>query len=299
MLKEIVFWLTAAHDNSIQLNGIIYLHSIAAPKWAASCAKATTLLKAIVGPENYPSVVLATTHWDSVSTDIGNKRHEELSKDESMWGALREGGAILSYHSSNRTSAIRIINHLIKQPKCTLAIQIELDGPGKKLSDTEAGREIIELWGEQLSALKEEIKKQRELDLGDASQLCKESIAELREQYKLQQTCIANSQITREQLHDEWEVRNERRLRTLSWERDGIKAKIEEIQLQGDWTVYEQGKNIELERLKQRAKELDRLEMKHIAGRSLKVSEKSMYFSGLGVAVGVASVAATCSCTVM
>ncbi|KAE9368403.1 hypothetical protein N431DRAFT_470113 [Stipitochalara longipes BDJ] len=300
VLKEIAFWLTAAHDNSIQLNGIVYLHSIAAPKWAASCAKATTLLKAICGPENYPSIVLATTHWDSVSADIGNKRHEELSENEDMWGSLRTGGAILSYHSSGKTSAVRIINHLMRQPKCTLAIQIELDSPEKKLSDTEAGREIIELWGYQLSALEEEIKKQTELDLRDANQLRKESMAELQEQFKKQQTYIVDSQITREQLHSEWEARNEGRLRKLRWEREEIEGKIEEVQLlQGDCAVYEQERNMELERLKRRAKELDRLEMNNIAGRSLEVSKKSMYLSGLGVAVGVASLAAACACTVM
>jgi len=300
VLKEIVFWLTAAHDNSIQLNGIVYLHSISAPKWAASCAKAVTLLKAICGSENYPSIVLATTHWDSVSAEIGNRRHEELSENEDMWGSLREGGAILSYHSAGKTSAIRILNHLMRQPKCTLAIQIELNSPEKKLSDTGAGREIIELWGEQLSALEEEIKKQTELDLRGASQLRKDSMAELQEQFKIQQRYITNSQITRDQLHDEWEARNKGRLQKLRREREEIKAKIGEVQLQGDWAVYEQERNIELERLKQRAKELDRLEMNNIAERSLIAGQKSMYLGGLGVAVGVASLAiAACACTVM
>jgi hypothetical protein len=299
VVKEIIFWLTAAHDNNIQLNGIIYLHSIAAPKWAASCAKATKLLKAICGPQNYTSIVLATTHWDSVSAEIGNKRHEELSGDKSMWGSLKEGGAVLSYHSSGRVSAIKIVNHLIRQPKCTLSIQTELDTPGKKLSETEAGQEIVELWGEQLSALEEEIKKQTELDLYDASQLRKESMAELQERVKAHQDYIVGSQITREQLHVEWEARNNRRLQNVRQEKEEIKRKIEEIELLGEWAVYEQGRNIELENLKQRGKELDRMEMNNIAGRSLNVGKKSMYLGGIGVAVGMASLAVACTCTMM
>lgn len=299
MFKELIFWLTAAHENNIQLNGIVYLHSIAAPKWAASCAKATTLLKAVCGPQNYSSLVLATTHWDRVSADIGNKRHEELSENEDMWRPLRDGGAILSYHSSGKASAIRIINHLMKQPKCTLAIQIELDSPEKKLSDTAAGRQIIELWGEQLSALEEELKKQTELDLRDANQLRKESMVELQERFQKQEAYISDSQITRQQLHDEWRVRNETHLRKLREEREEVMVKIVEVQLQEDCGAYEQERHIELEFLKQRAKELDRLESNNIAGRSLRVGKHSMYLSGLGIAVGVASLAATCACTVM
>src|ERR1700733_7896883 len=84
VFKEIVFWLSSAHASGIYLNGIVYLHSIAAPRWAASCAKSIALLKAFCGPENYASVVLATTHWSSVSADIGNERHRELSDSQDM-----------------------------------------------------------------------------------------------------------------------------------------------------------------------------------------------------------------------
>jgi hypothetical protein len=85
-------------------------------------------------------------------------------------GPLKEAGAVVCYHSSGKVSAMKIVNHLMKLPKCTLAVQKEMDGADKKFSDTKASQQIIELWGEELSANEEEIKKQMELQLGDSDQ---------------------------------------------------------------------------------------------------------------------------------
>lgn len=302
VLKEIAFWLSAAHDNGIQLNGIVYLHSIAVPKWAASCAKATTLLKAICGPQNYASIVLATTHWSSVPTEVGNKRHKELDESENMWGSLRKGGAELQYHSSGKLSAMKIINHLMARPKCTMAIQRELNSPGLKLSETEAGQEIVELWGEQLSVLEREIREQTNLDLSDANHLRKQSMADLQKRFAIQQAYVEGSHITREQLHIEWEAKNQKQRRKWRRERARIEEEIEQIQLHSGPagpTVQDQERDTTLRKLKQRSRELDRKEMNSIAGRSLGVGRNSMYLSGIGVAVGMASLVAACACNVM
>ena len=65
------------------------------------------------------------------------------------------------------------------------------------------GQEIIELLGEGLSA-GEEIKKQMELQLGDVGQQRTESIVDIRQNMRTQQSHVADVQITLKQLYDEW-----------------------------------------------------------------------------------------------
>ena len=298
MFKEIVFWLSSAHAAGIHLNGIVYLHSIAAPRWAASCAKSSAMLKSLCGPENYASVVLATTHWSSVSDEIGNQRHQELSQSQDMWAPLREAGAVVCYHSAGKASALRIVKHLMKLPKCTLAIQKEMDGPNKKLSDTDAGKQIIALWGEELSANEEEIQQQMEAQLLDHDNERTENIAELRQSVATQQSFVTQTQITRKQLHEEWQARNDQQLQIIRQEIEANKQKIEEGQRQKKESARAHQRNRDLELLKIRSEELNRLEMTKLAARRLDISKKQMYLDGLttalSVAANVAPLAAAC-----
>jgi hypothetical protein len=298
VFKEIVFWLSSAHTTGIHLNGIVYLHCIAAPRWAASCAKSTSLLKAFCGAENYSSVVLATTHWSSVSADIGNKRHQELSESQDMWGPLKEGGAVVYPHSAGKVSAMKIVSHLMKLPKCILAVQKEMESPDKKLSDTKAGQQIIQLWGEELSASEEEIKKQMELQLVDFDQQRTENIKELRQTVRMHLSYVTDAQVSRKQLHDEWQARNTRQLQTLRQELEINKRKVKEMTRLSHSVPHAQQMTKELELLKARTEELNRLQMSNIAARSLNVGKGSLYFTGLSAAltaaVGIVPLVAAC-----
>lgn len=301
VFKEIVFWLTSAHSSGIHLNGIVYLHSIADPRWAGSCAKSTALLQALCGPENYASVVIATTHWSSVSNETGNARHEELSKSDNMFAPLSAAGAVICYHSANRSSAIRIVNHLMRRPKCTLAVQREMDGANKKLSDTHAGRQIIALWGEELSANEERIAQQIQLQLSDYDEQRSEEIAELREIVATKQSYVAEAQITRQQLHEEWRAKNQQQLNAMREEMEATRrqiAELESIKQSGKTSMPERATQLEL--LRARNEELFRLQMMSIAARSVSNDKKAMWVGVLQMVAGVAPVVAgAAACVVM
>jgi hypothetical protein len=67
------------------------------------------------------------------------------------------------------------------------------------------------------------------------------------------------------------------------------KRKMEEMQLMRHDAPRAQQRSTELELLKARTEELDRLRMTNIAARSLEVGKKSMYFGGLSAALAVAA----------
>jgi hypothetical protein len=186
----------------------------------------------------------------------------------------------------------------MKLPKCILAVQEEMDSPDKKLSDTKAGQQIIQLWGEELSASEEEIKRQMELQLGDFDQQRTESITDLRQTVRTQLSYVADAQVTRKQLHDEWQARNTRQLQTLRQELEINKRRIEEIQRLSHNVLRAQQRSAELELLKARTEELNRLQMTNIAARSLNVGKGSLYFTGLSAAltaaVGILPLVAAC-----
>lgn len=71
VLKEIAFWLTKAYASNVPLSGIIYLHNISAPRWTGSTRRGLAFLKSLCGSENYESVVLSTTMWDTVPQQVG------------------------------------------------------------------------------------------------------------------------------------------------------------------------------------------------------------------------------------
>lgn len=300
VFKEIVFWLSSAHSSGILLNGILYLHSVADPRWAGSCAKSVVLLKAFCGPENFASVVIATTHWSSVTTDVGNSRHHELSEGQEMFASLKDAGAVICYHSAKRSSALRIVNNLMKLPKCTLAVQREMDGADKKLSDTQAGQQIIALWGEEMSANEKKIAQQIQLQLNDYDEQRTDEIAELRQNVAEQQSYVEDTQITRKQLHEEWQAKNKQQLELMRQELETTNHKMTKLQQQGKKINRASGGATELELLRARHDELHRLQMISIAARSLAVSEKSMWMGVIQVIAGVTPlVVGAAACVVM
>lgn len=252
ILQEIVFWLSSANDNGFFLNGIIYLQSIAAPRWTASSKRSLEIFKALCGTQNYSSVVLATTLWDTIKgnkdVDEAQARYKKLV--DTYWTDLKKGGAHIQGETYGYTWAHQLVAHIVgKGKKYVLQIQSELQIPGANLRDTTAGQTAGELWrlddhrGEGVSELnqtKEQLLTRWTKNINDDIAGLTENIHSLREQT----------------------------------------GRLEHASSPPPYSSEAPGKS-EQELLRRRAKDLDRVKQVKLASYGMYVNSAAMIFGGI------------------
>jgi hypothetical protein len=162
ILREIAVWLDKAYIKQVKLTGIVYLHRIFDNRLTGSAMKNLRMFRKLCGDQGLGSVVLATTHWSRVSADEGASRELELLWSPSMWKTLIEKGAAIRRQDNGKTSALQILEYLVKLHRQTyLEIQIEMAG-GARLEETAAGSEVLEEVKQQKAKFDEEIKELRD-----------------------------------------------------------------------------------------------------------------------------------------
>ncbi|KAF1960059.1 hypothetical protein CC80DRAFT_532608 [Byssothecium circinans] len=148
ILKELAYWLATAHERGYQLSGVIYLHSITDTRLHGSSMRALDAFKKLIGDENFPGVVLATTRWDIVRAEdmhIATERQKELY--EGVWSDIIKGGGKSLSISAGRADALRIISHFIENSRhgrLTLAFQRQLVEEGIQLHKTDVGKVLFD-----------------------------------------------------------------------------------------------------------------------------------------------------------
>ncbi|WXC58553.1 hypothetical protein SNK03_004454 [Fusarium graminearum] len=88
VLRDISAWLSKSYTEKILLNGILYLHRISDPRMQGSGKLSISLLRKLCSKDAFKNVVLVTTMWELVETDIGDRREKELEETEEFWGSL-------------------------------------------------------------------------------------------------------------------------------------------------------------------------------------------------------------------
>lgn len=147
ILQELAFWLIMAHEQELQLNGIIYLHPITAPRLQGSGVKSLAITKKLIGEDNYPGVFVATTRWDEVPVDqinIASQREDELR--EKVSDVIERGGRLVPL-SAGRVDAMRIISHIVNKrehDRMTLAFQRQIVEEGLAIDKTDAGKLVFD-----------------------------------------------------------------------------------------------------------------------------------------------------------
>lgn len=166
ILMEVADWLNRAYSADVLLSGIIYLHRIidariggqaskvsrqAVTNWELKfdlLSKSLRSFKRLCGEDAFRKVVLATTFWDQVNSDLGERREQELKSEWDYWREMMERGSQVLRHDQGRHSAKRILKYLIDQRRANdrpapLAIQREMMVERKPLSQTGAGAEMM------------------------------------------------------------------------------------------------------------------------------------------------------------
>ncbi|KAJ3981023.1 lipoxygenase [Lentinula detonsa] len=145
VLKKIAAFLLNEYDEKRQLNGLVYLHRISDPRFGAQASRNLKIFQNICGTKAYKNITVLTTFWDSVSTEEGLMREEQLKS--TFFNHIVAQGARFMRHDRSTQSALEIITHILTLTPTDVQIQEEIRIGGKGLEDTAAGsihREEVE-----------------------------------------------------------------------------------------------------------------------------------------------------------
>lgn len=116
------------------------------------------MFKKLCGESSLASVVLATTMWDDVDEDTGNKREQELKTNPRFWAGMIGSGSTVFRHDRKLESAMGIISYLIKKERpIDTDIAREMVDNNKTLDQTSAGIEVTTELAEQKKRFEEQL----------------------------------------------------------------------------------------------------------------------------------------------
>lgn len=134
------------------------------------------MFRKLCGDEPLKNVLLATTFWEKVEAEVGDRREQELVSVPEFWGDMVEYGSEVVRFTGTARSALEIVEQFFDRATVTLKIQDELVNEGKKLVDTDAGASLAE----ELVALQRKHSEQ----LAQVEKDMREAIADKDEQLK-------------------------------------------------------------------------------------------------------------------
>ena len=147
VLENISKWLEDTYRNSIELNGLLYLHRITDVRMQGSSRKSLAVFKSLCGTDALRYVTLVSTMWDKES---GSKAHEDREKElldnDKFWGNMvRDYQAEVGRHNNTRESALRLLQRFIEHPDDHVVtdLQYELVNQERGLGETSAGLEVM------------------------------------------------------------------------------------------------------------------------------------------------------------
>lgn len=182
ILGVIASCLQFANSTGDKLSGVIYLHRIIDPRMEGSHMKNIRMFRKLCGDKNFRNVILCTTMWEKVTPNEGAVRERQLCDQSTFWGDMIRAGAKVRRHSGPdlRVSARNIAKELVGKGTVVLQLQEELES--KSLSETSAGKMLMEGMQEMKRQHEEEM-QQLKAELQAAGNT-KEEIAALREYFQ-------------------------------------------------------------------------------------------------------------------
>jgi hypothetical protein len=205
VLREIARWLTESlADNKVILNGMIYLHRITDVRMQGSAMKNLYMFKKLCGPNALKNVILATTMWEQVSPEHGERREQELMRTSEFWGEMILRGAQVKRHYNNADSAWSLVDVFASKGstkrKAVLTIQEEMVIQHKTLDKTDAGRELESSLIREREKWSRELKETKEMMHEALKAKDKESLEQLRETEAKMNKKIEAVELAREEL---------------------------------------------------------------------------------------------------
>jgi hypothetical protein len=154
ILAQLSSFMETTYRAQVKLTAIIYLHPITNDRLEGSALDNLSLFRKLCGPKFYPNVILATTFWSKVDTQVGSRREAELMETEEFWGSMCNRGSEVIRLPDDQESCIKLLLRLANKPKVSLQIQEELVDQGLSIGKTAAGASAKNI--RALEALREE-----------------------------------------------------------------------------------------------------------------------------------------------
>ena len=139
ILAQLSSFMETTYRAQVKLTAIIYLHPITNDRLEGSALDNLSLFRKLCGPKFYPNVILATTFWSKVDTQVGSRREAELMETEEFWGSMCNRGSEVIRLPDDQESCIKLLLRLANKPKISLQIQEELVDQGLSIGKTAAG----------------------------------------------------------------------------------------------------------------------------------------------------------------
>ncbi|CAK4034540.1 P-loop containing nucleoside triphosphate hydrolase [Lecanosticta acicola] len=264
VLRDIASWLVVTARQDILLSGLVYLHPISDNRFRGSALRNLFMFKQLCGSSCLPSIVLATTMWDIVPIEDGERREAQLRSTKGFWGEMEKGGSRVMRHKRTEESAMAILDAIIshKHPQM-LKIQREMVHERRSLDHTSAGlkvhEDLIEAgWKHEteLAALQE--------DMNKADEESQQVIATLMDE---QQQEMAENEKARERLKTDIESLEADLVREMETWHAKLKEQISQClrkeatmrALQQRWEEWDRQSVVDLEQKEDLRKQLDDL----------------------------------------
>ncbi|KAF9004231.1 hypothetical protein BDQ17DRAFT_1305004 [Cyathus striatus] len=161
VLKDIVNWLADTYRQDIVLTGILQLHSIAEVRMLGTPRKNLDVFRRLCGEDGLKNVILTTTYWDKVPSNIAEMRESELKSV--FWGHMIEHGCRINrfYPPTTKTAWSLVSSFDNNARQLALTVQTEMTIQKKKLRQTSAFGALPEWWGKKLRSLHSRFKKNK------------------------------------------------------------------------------------------------------------------------------------------
>ncbi|KAI9774073.1 MAG: hypothetical protein M1840_005166 [Geoglossum simile] len=218
ILQQFADELASCFDNEVKISGVLYMHAINEVRMKGSMLKNLRMFKKMVGEKNMGCCVLVTTKWGLQGIEVSTAREEELKKGS--WSPLLANGAGISRFEDSKKSAVDIVMRVAETGGFIPKIAQEYVVEGKQLSETEAGREVIDDIEKAKAFHQEEMKMMQEEHLS-AIEANKNEFASLLKQYeqesvaKLEEMERSKAELERTYEENIHKVRTSRVLRAI------------------------------------------------------------------------------------
>jgi hypothetical protein len=125
--------------NHVNIETIVYLQRISDPHISGPLRKSLELVASICGKDAIPRIVLVTTMWSQVTTDVGEER-EQLLQDI-FWGEMIARGCLVKRFEDSYESAWEIIDasHRKNDTTAPILLAMQIVEERRKLEKTDAG----------------------------------------------------------------------------------------------------------------------------------------------------------------
>jgi hypothetical protein len=168
---------TNRYKKNLTLYGIIYLHRISDNRMAGAPLKTLQMFGKLCGDGAIRNVVLATTMWTKVNSNLGERREQEL-KARYWQGMLNLGSRTMRFGDSFN-SAWKIIDQIVDNHEdYPLLFQEELVDLGLQFNETVAGKTLYTKLQMVLAEKKEvAVKLRYEVEAEQNEQLARRELA--------------------------------------------------------------------------------------------------------------------------